>query len=407
QDGSQSPDRAPLQPPAESRESTESTPPPINPRDLEASSYQLLNEDGGRPACSMQDLSHLLATPTASYGAVLPWLTDHPGSEIGDGETKTVFSRQFTRWWDFRKSQWDNRGIGGSEEGFSAFLQASRTRWERIGAHAMVSASSFEETIRRQWQHKPAFRQLPDGQGFPAYCEAVKRRLTPHHFTRPLQLKKNPRQQTKWTNWLEYLNYEQWWSETLTAVAESLVEEQYHQPWRRLLEASLCPSREALGVNATNATSGSPALRSTQTRQRHPGAKNGYLTQELEAARADLDATNKIINDFIRDTALYRHAETAAYYQRLRVKWAVEEARLMETELSQNRRTAKSNTKFDTKENKKRRRGDDEIPPEPCSKRTRRREGDQNAVSDATPQTRRNSKRLANLNNRTPTQTGL
>lgn len=64
----------------------------------------------------------------------------------------------------------------------------------------MVSDSSFEETIRRQWQQKPTSRQLPDGQGFPTYSEAVKRRLTPHQFTRPLQLKKNPRQQTKWTN---------------------------------------------------------------------------------------------------------------------------------------------------------------------------------------------------------------
>lgn len=231
------------------------------------------------------------------------------------------------RWWDFHKSQWDNRGITDSDEGFAAFLEASRSRWERVGAHRMVSNPSFEETLRRQWEWKPTSRQLPDGQAFPAYKEAVERRLTSYHFTRPLQLKMNPRQQTEWTNWLEYLNYEQWWLEMLTAVAESL-EEQYHQAWKRLLEAPWCPSREAMGSNSTNAASSSTASGFTQTRQRHPGAKTVNLAKELEAARADLDATNKTIDDFIRETASYRRAETAAYYQKLRVKWAVEEARL-------------------------------------------------------------------------------
>lgn len=205
--------------------------------------------------------------------------------------------------------------------------------------------------------------------------------------------------------WLEYLNYEEWWSETLTAVAESLKEKQYHQPWKRLLEARRCPSREVMTSNGASATSSSAASGSTQTRQRRPGARNGDLIKELEAARADVDATNKMIDDLIRETASYRHAETAAYYQRLRVKWAVEEAHLMETEMFQNRRTAKSNTKVETKENKKRRRDDDEMTPEPRSKRFRRREGGQNTVSDTTsgkPQALRSSKRLANLKDKVP-----
>ncbi|KAL8750778.1 MAG: hypothetical protein Q9199_006849 [Rusavskia elegans] len=415
QHGSQSADRGGLlRPPAESFESTEGTPPPIaiKPKDSEASCYQGLIEDGGRPVCSIQDISHLLASPTASYEAVLPWLSDHPDSEDGVGEIKTVFSRQFTRWWDFRKSQWHNRGISDSEEGFSAFLEASRSRWERIGVHEMVSDPDFEGTIRRQWQQKPAAQQLPDGQGFPAYSEAVKRRLTPHHFTRPLRLKKNPRQQTIWTNWLEYLNYEQWWSETLTAVAESLVEEQYHQPWKRLLKAPRCPSKEARGSNSTKAVSSLTASRSIQTR---PGPKAVELAKRLEkrleAAEADLNATNKTIDDFIQETALYRRAETAAYFQKLRVKWAVEEARLMEIEMSQQRRTAKSNTKVDTKENKKRRRDDNaEIPPEPRPKRAKPGDKGKSAVSNTTPdkpQARRSSKRLAELKNKAPPQTGF
>ena len=81
-----------------------------------------------------------------------------------------------------------------------------------------------------------------------------------------------------------------------------------------------------------------------------------------------------MIDDFNRETASSGHAGTAAYYQRLRVKWIVEEARLTETEMSQSRRTAESNTKVNPKENKKRRHGDNEdLSPDPWPKRTRRR----------------------------------
>lgn len=378
-----------LRPPAQSFESNDTTPPPITNEVAEASSYHGLIESGGRPVCSIQDLSHLLAEPTTSYERLLPWLSGRPDSEIGSGEIKTVFSRQFTRWWEFRKSQWNNRGNGDGDEGFSAFFEATRNQYEGMGAYELASSSSFEETIRRQWQRKPTSRQLPDGQTFPAYREAIKRRLTPYHFTRPMQLKKDPRQQSEWTTWLEYLNYEQWWSERLTAAAESR-EEQNRQAWERLLETR---RREA-------------ALGSSQTRRRRPGGRTVDLAKELEAARAELDATNKMIDDFIRETARYRRAETAAYYQKHRVKWAVKEARLMETEMSQQHRMAKSNTKVDTKKNKKRRRGDsEEIRPEPRPKRAKRGDGGKSALSDTTlgkPQARRSSKRLAKLKDKAP-----
>ena len=396
QDGS--PDYELLRPPAESFESTESTPPPITTMALEISSHHELIKNGGRPVCSIPELSHILAEPMARYKTILSWLSDQPGSEIGDGEIKTVFSRQFTRWWDFRKSQWDNRGIGDSEEGFSAFLEASRCRYEGMGAQMMVSDSSFEETIRRQWQQKPVSRQLPDGQTFPAYREAAKRRLAPNHFTRPFQLKKNLRQQTDWTNWLEYLNYEKWWLEKLIAVAEPL-EEQYHQALKRLLESPWCPSKKAIGSNNINAANSSAVSRPMQTRQRRP-AKNADLVKELEAAQAALDAANKTIDDFVRETAPYRRAQTAAYHQKHRVEWAVEEAHLMETEMFQQSKTAKG----DTNKNKKRPRGDDdkeeEKALEPRPKRTRRGDGSKIAVSDTMSGKRsaRRSKRLVNRN---------
>ena len=388
QDGSRK--RRFSRPPAESFESTEATPSPITVADAEASSYHELIKSGGRPVCSIEDLSYLLTDPTAGYNTLSPWLHDHPDSKNEDGEIKTVFTRQFTRWWDFRKSQWDNRGRNDVNDGFPAFLEACRSKYDAMGAHKMTSSPSFEATMRRQWQHKLPSRQFegPGSKAFPLYRDAVKRRLARHNFTRPLQLKKDPRQQTEWTNWLEYVGYEQWWLERRTAVAESL-EEQTHEAWKKLLQARRPLSRATNGSHGIYAT-----VRSAQTsqiRQGYPGGKTVHLGEELET-------TGKIIDDFIQETARYRRAFTAAYYQRLRVKWTVKEARLMETEISQQRKTAKRSTTIDVKDNKRRRVDDGEEEdkiPEPWSKRTRHGGGAKIAVFDSSRGNTRRSKRLA------------
>ena len=170
----------------------------------------------------------------------------------------------------------------------------------------------------------------------------------------------------------------------LTVTAESL-EQEYRQSRRRL--------RMAMQSNSNNATSSSAASGSTQTRQRCPGAKAVNLVQNLEAAQADWDACQKTICDFIRETELYTHAQTAAYYQRHRVEWVIKEALLMETEMSQQSKMGKS-----------KKRGRDEILPESRSKRTKQGDGDGNAASSPTsgkPHTRR-STRHTSLNNKAP-----
>jgi len=74
-----------------------------------------------RPACSAQELSHILAEPTTRYcTAILSWLSDDPDTETEAGEIKTVFSRQLARWWwNVGISQWSNRALGDGEEGLS------------------------------------------------------------------------------------------------------------------------------------------------------------------------------------------------------------------------------------------------------------------------------------------------
>lgn len=358
-------------------ESTESTPPPIAAQDLESSCYHELIQDGGRPACSIQEQSHILSEPTTRYKAILSWLSDVPDSDTEIEELESVFTRQFARWWNFRKSQWDNRGLGDTEAGVSAFIEASRRKYDgATGYKAMISTPSFDETMRSQWQSMPPSRQISDGQTFSAYKDAVERRLTSHHFTRRLQLRKNPQQQDAWTDWLEYLNYEQWFLERLIAIAKSLKLE-YHQSQKKLVRATR--------LNSNNASSSLVASDFTHTGQR-PGAKTVSLTKELKAAQADRDASNKTISDFVKETKRYKRAHSAAYYQRHRVEWAVKEARLLKTEMSQESKMAKNNTKLDTNESKKRRCDDDEddIPPESQTKRIKRRDSE-NAVLCATP----------------------
>lgn len=198
-----------------------STPPLIAVENLEILSLQELIRDGGHPVCSIQQLSHILAAPMARYEVVLPWLSDFPDSETGAGEIKTVISRHFMRWSTFRKSQWDSRGLGDTEVGFSAFLEASKRKYKGMGLKAMISDPSFDETIRRQWQQMPA-SQPPESQTFSAYHNAVKIRLTSYRFTPSFQLRKDPQKQTAWTDWLEYLSFELRCLEILTLTAESL-----------------------------------------------------------------------------------------------------------------------------------------------------------------------------------------
>jgi hypothetical protein len=114
----------------------------------------------------------------------------------------------------------------------------------------------------------------------------------------------------------------------------------------------------------------------------------------MEAAQAERDASNKAICDFIRETEPYKRSRAAAYFQRHRVEWAIEEARSMETDVSQQAKKAGSNTKGNTKESKKRRLDDQEekeMVPMSQSKRAKARLGGEDAASGATkdiPQTR-------------------
>lgn len=373
--------------------------------------YGLLIEDGGQPVCSIEHLNHILAEPTANHEAIMPWLGSHPETRHAWGRKRVFFENQLTRWWQFRKVQWINRGLDYMAEGFPTFVEVQRSMWQGAGEFRFVSSSEFEEMSRTYWTRMRASRQIPDGQGYPAYSQAVQRRLAQHHFMRPLALKKNPKQQTKWTNWLEYVNFEQWWLEELTAIAETWREDHYYQPWQKLLVAQGDPEGEGTRSNGITITSSMVSSDGTPPPKKGPLAIH-HLVGELEEAEAKLAETKKMIGDFIDDTRPYRRKETAVFHQRLRVKWAVDTARSLEAELSAEHKAAKKDKTTATIKDKKRRRsqGDEgQKDPEPLRKRTRGTGDGRNAIleTESGKPAARRSRRLADLNNKTSLRGGV
>ncbi|KAL5120486.1 hypothetical protein ACEQ8H_001504 [Pleosporales sp. CAS-2024a] len=363
---------------------TDDTLPPNTFVEVETSTRTALIDDGARPACSIEELLRILSTPTASDKAVRPWLSDDTDPNIREGELKTVFTRQFDRWWDFRKSQWYSRGIVDCEEGISAFIQASRSLHEGLGEYRTLSNASFDQMIRREWQLKRQYRQLPGEPEFKSYHKAVTTRLTPYCFARPLHLKKNPSKQTPWTNWLEYLSYEKWWLEELIADANAL-EEPYLHARQRLLEIRRHSSREAAS-NGTDSSSCSTTPEATHVQQ--PMAKLISQVQELEAVT---DAINMTVDKFLQETERYARALRAVHSQRRRVEWIFGEACLMDAEMSQQSTIAKKTNK----DKKRRRGGHEEDEPAPFSRPTKVK---RHTIS-ATFQPRR-SRRLDDLRSR-------
>lgn len=116
------------------------------------------------------------------------------------------------------------------------------------------------------------------------------------------------------------------------------------------------------------------------------------MAKELAAARADLDASQKSIDSFIRETRAYRQVCRGAFYQRHRVDWVLKEARLMETEMALQSNSAKS----------KKRKQRDEEPLEAQPKSAKRSDGVRIAspgAAPATPHLRRNPRRSARQTN--------
>ena len=330
--------------------------------DIELICYNELLENGGRPVVPIEVLSR---ESKGSCEKDLPWLDD-PGSRNRDGGMPIVFSRQADRWWEFLKWQLDNRGppaVGNDR--VSAYLAARKRRHLQSGSHDMVSNStSFEMAVRREWEMRPKLLEVPSNAGFPAYKEAVKKRLASHNFNREFQLEDDPRQQGVWTTWVEYLNFEYWQADRLAASLKTS-EQRYRNAWNAL-QCLNTRQPSSLGRVAVPSSKDSPANAPP------------CLEQQLATTQADLAALRQKMNSFIRETRPYRRTEEDARRQNILTRWVLEQLHVIEAEAAQERTVVKNDQGKALPSKKRRRQTEDKeaevenIPAERSSKRLRR-----------------------------------
>ncbi|KAG9250831.1 uncharacterized protein F5Z01DRAFT_665048 [Emericellopsis atlantica] len=260
---------------------------------------ELLVEYGARPICSIEERDNP-PTPTASnYEAVWSWLRERPESEVGRQDMKSVLSEQWARWWEFRKSQWHHRGISDSMEGYSAFLAAEKELLRRQGEWKLADNPRDHEAQQSIWQSMHVSQQIPHDHGFLEYSEAVERRLAPHRFQLPLELKPNPHEQSTWTNWLEYVNFEQWHLEDLEKNASAMGEDCHWVPWKKLRSDKQAAAEKSKDLRL----------------------KLEDDPETAQRALAELDTLILLIRDYFRGTHEFAKVQKKIHKQRLRVKW--------------------------------------------------------------------------------------
>lgn len=215
----------------------------------ETVAYHDLVNDGGRPLYPIGLLEHVSANPEEFRDMLWPFWEYPPAHS----RPWLVYKKQRRRWRDFRNWQNDNRGLEEDDDGaFSAYVESIKIlcgRYQDLKELAKIEANpesirpvyEADERRRRRWQRR--WQREPGHQGFPEYVNAVKRRLSRHHFTQPFSLHIDPKLQDRSTTWTEYLCFEYWWLDrhTMTAKRHKL---NLDKCWQELLEQGIVTPRE-------------------------------------------------------------------------------------------------------------------------------------------------------------------
>jgi len=177
-----------------------------------------------------------------------------------------------------------------------------------------------------------------------------------------------------------------WCLESLTATGESL-EQQFLESWK------LLGARGPDGNIAFKQASGfksCAASKASGCENCHPQPRSWKRPKQN-----GMRATKRFATSFERKNRISVRVQLPTT-KGIEWSWVIEEARSMETGMSQQRKKAENNTKGNTKESKKRRRDvEEEISLESQSKRAKGRIGSENAASGATKRQASYSKRAS------------
>ncbi|KAI0872475.1 hypothetical protein GGS24DRAFT_518539 [Hypoxylon argillaceum] len=360
-------------------------------RVLEAEIYNDLVIDGGRPLYpigllneifqNLEEYDELLRPWKLSWCTNLPWKS----SDSMD-EPREIFQRQLARWQDFRKWQNDNRGIE-DDTTYPAYVESVKLRHRRFrGEESYICLlAKLEDNpsyLEKDWDRDQELRDLQrsrcrenrGGNGFPGYVEAVKRRLARHGFTRPFQLKYDPKRQDKLTEWIEYLNFEYWCLDWYAASIQRL-KPAHDKAWRELVDSKIARPGETMESIRTTASSMQRSREQSQAREAMRRAKSRVkevytstslaplaplapnrlntpmkersqrlqaATRELLAAEASKESIIKrgsLIEKFIRGTSGFVDAKKDASRHSILVQWVLDQVPLVEAELTRSEAT--------------------------------------------------------------------
>lgn len=277
---------------------------------------------GGRPVCSVETWRHIMDHPESSSAVLWPWLMKQDDGEQKsvearrEGSMSIVFSQQLDRWWEFEKWQWMNRDnvAGSSDIPFARYLESRLACYEYVKLRKPTAAEDFVKSTRSLWEDVLSLYEPPHGKhNFTGYHKHLKKLLAPYPFANGLQLRRDPRKQTAWTTWLEYLGYELWWLDNKTYGVE-LKEKRYQNAWTKFLQDSGEIERKR--------------VLSWKPERWRP-------IQGLSDATEHLKAAETAIFTFVKSTAVYRQRECSRRQQQARVDWIVKEARIMMEEKEQ------------------------------------------------------------------------
>ncbi|PNY27815.1 Uncharacterized protein TCAP_02250 [Tolypocladium capitatum] len=323
-------------------------------RDNEMEAYYDFVNDGGHPLYPISLLEQVSRDPE-EYREMLWPFWEYPGDHA---LSWLVFQRQLKRWQDFRNWQNDNRGLEDDYDGYAAHVEKVKRNYIKEGyAKGLAKIEADPECLRwgwelfeyriRRWQRR--WQREPDCDGFSDYMDAMKRRLARHGFTRPFQLKADPKQQDKLTTWTEYLCFEYWWLDRHTASLERLKPD-HDKRWQELVDLKVLKPHETKEFIRTLAADsqierGKDLLVNTE--------RSGYrlsipkperirmldvATNNLKEAKARLEFTKRqgdLVTNFVRATFDYEVARKNAARHTSLVQWILKQVPLIEAELIQ------------------------------------------------------------------------
>lgn len=333
-------------------------------------------EQGGRPVYPISLLDEISTNPHEYHDLLQPWL-EYP-DVLEAHNWMTIFQQQLTSWEYFLAWRNERRGIYDYDAEYSLYVERMKRGYAlyrltqdlaELEADRSSDKKGFDLYEQRRRGEQYGLPELGDGGGFPAYAEAVAKRLAEDGFTQTFQLDPDPAQQDKLTTWIEYLCYGYCWRDRCIGNLRDLQPE-YDDAWKQLVDSGVLKSGEteerlrttesAMGrqreVDAAAkevelARSAARAVLAAKDQaMKDPGSSN--LTPQacvrmIDKAHARLNKATaalkrvkrrgNLVTDFIRATFGHKRARRNLEHHGLLVRWMLEQIPLIEAETSKPR----------------------------------------------------------------------